>query len=282
MSSIIEFDRVGFSYDGAIPALRDVSFRIEEDSFTAVAGTNGAGKSTAMRLMNGLLAPDEGDVSVAGVSTRDAKTSELARTVGFLFQNPDRQICRSTVRGELLFGFEAQGRAGAEAEDAVDAVIEELGLDAQANPFMLSRGARQLVALASVVALAPRVLVLDEPTTGLDARECRRVMDVVRRLNAAGSTVVMVSHDVELIADYASDCIVMHDGRVEGAGPVREVLRDGALLARASLLPPQIVQVAQRLSAEVPGAAGGAVCRAFTVDEMAAAALGCRLERKAG
>lgn len=282
MSAAIEFRHVGFSYDGQTPVLRDVSFQVEEGGFTAIVGTNGAGKSTVMRLMNGLLKPDAGEVLVDGSPTTSLKTSELARFVGFLFQNPDRQICRSTVRDELLFGFEAQGRRDAHAEEAVEAVLAEFGLDGAANPFMLNRGARQMVALASVVALSPRVLILDEPTTGLDRRECARVMSAVQWLRRAGTTVVMVCHDMELVADYALRCIVMHDGRVEEEGPTRAVLADEALLARASLVPPQIVQVASRLSFEVAGLAGSAVARAFTVDEMEAAVLGCRAIRKVG
>ena len=139
-----------------------------------------------MRLMNGLLKPDAGQVLIDGVPTSDLRTSELARRVGFLFQNPDSQICCNTVREELLFGFKALGLDGPDADSRVDAIVEEFAFDPDDDPFLLNRGARQLLALASIVVLAPPVVVLDEPTTGLDYRECVKVMDIILRLSPIG------------------------------------------------------------------------------------------------
>lgn len=268
---MIEFRDVRASYERSLPILKGVSFAIEDGEFVAFVGTNGAGKSTAMRLMNGLLKPDAGEVVIDGVPTTALKTSELARRVGFLFQNPDRQICCSTVREELLFGFKALGIADADAEARVGAIIGEFGFAPDDDPFLLNRGARQLLALASVAVLEPPVLVLDEPTTGLDFRECEKVMGIVRGIHERGATVVMVCHDMEVVADYAKRCIVMSDGKVAADGPVFEVLRDRAVLERASLVPPQIVDISLTLAAESPRLAGTAVARANTVDEMAAA-----------
>lgn len=271
---MIEFENVHASYDASLPILKGVSFRIERGEFVAFAGTNGAGKSTTMRLMNGLIKPDAGRVLVDGVPTTELKTSELACTVGFLFQNPDRQICCNTVRDELLFGFKALGACDDEACARVDAIIEEFGFNPDDDPFLLNRGARQLLALASIVVLAPPVVVLDEPTTGLDFRECAKVMDIVRRLHEGGATVIMVCHDMEVVADYAKRCIVMHDGQVAGDGPVFEVLRNRDTLERASLVPPQIVGVSLELAARLPHAAGTLLARANTVEDMADAVMG--------
>ena len=268
---MIEFDDVHASYEATLPILKGVSFTIRDGEFVAFVGTNGAGKSTTMRLVNGLLKPDAGQVLVDGVPTTELRTSELARRVGFLFQNPDRQICCNTVREELLFGFKALGQAGPEADARVDAIIEEFGFDADDDPFLLNRGARQLLALASIVVLAPPVVVLDEPTTGLDFRECEKVMAIIRRIHEQGATVIMVCHDMEVVADYATRCIVMSDGRVAADGPVFEVLRDRTVLERASLVPPQIVDISLTLAQESSRLAGTAVARANTVDEMAAA-----------
>ena len=251
--------------------MKGVSFAVERGEFVAFVGTNGAGKSTTMRLVNGLLKPDSGQVLVDGVPTTELKTSELARTVGFLFQNPDRQICCNTVREELLFGFKALGMEGPEADARVDALIEDFGFDPNEDPFLMNRGARQLLALASIVVLAPPVVVLDEPTTGLDYRECVKVMDIVGRMHEGGATVIMVCHDMEVVADYAERCIVMSDGAVVDDGPTFEVLRNRATLERASLVPPQIVDVSLELTRLVPRLAGTAVAKANTVDEMAAA-----------
>ena len=268
---MIEFKDVRVSYDAALPVLKGVSFTVADGEFVAFVGTNGAGKSTTMRLMNGLLKPDTGQVLIDGIPTTELRTSELARRVGFLFQNPDRQICCNSVRDELLFGFKALGSLDAGAEARVDALIEEFGFDACDDPFLLNRGARQLLALASIVVLAPPVVVLDEPTTGLDYRECVKVMDVIRRIHESGTTVIMVCHDMEVVADYAARCIVMSDGQVVDDGPVFDVLRRRNTLERAALIPPQIVEVSLELTCVLPGLADTAVGRANTVEEMVAA-----------
>lgn len=270
---MIEFRDVHASYDGSAPILKGVSFTIRDGEFVAFVGTNGAGKSTTMRLMNGLLKPDAGQVLIDGVPTSDLRTSELARRVGFLFQNPDSQICCNTVREELLFGFKALGLDGPDADSRVDAIVEEFAFDPDDDPFLLNRGARQLLALASIVVLAPPVVVLDEPTTGLDYRECVKVMDIIRRIHERGTTVVMVCHDMEVVADYAACCIVMSGGEVVDDAPTFDVLRNRETLERASLVPPQIVELSLELGREMPHLADGPVGRANTLDEMAAAVM---------
>ena len=270
---MIEFRDVHASYDGSAPILKGVSFTIRDGEFVAFVGTNGAGKSTTMRLMNGLLKPDAGQVLIDGVPTSDLRTSELARRVGFLFQNPDSQICCNTVREELLFGFKALGLDGPDADSRVDAIVEEFAFDPDDDPFLLNRGARQLLALASIVVLAPPVVVLDEPTTGLDYRECVKVMDIIRRIHERGTTVVMVCHDMEVVADYAARCIVMSGGEVVDDAPTFDVLRTRETLERASLVPPQIVELSLELGREMPHLADGPVGRANTLDEMAAAVM---------
>ena len=265
---MIEFENVSSSYDGELPILRDVSFRIPDGDFVAFVGTNGAGKSTTMRLVDGLLKPSSGQVLIDGVPTTQLRTSQLAAKVGFLFQNPDRQICCSTVREELLFGFRAQGRADAEAEAKVDAMIERFGFDGDAEPFLLNRGTRQLLALASIIVMEPPVVVLDEPTTGLDFRECAKVMDVIAELNARGTTVIMVCHDMEVVADYAKRVIAMTAGQVVADGETFAVLRDRDVLARTHLLPPQMVDVSLRLVEEGAVVASSPVALAMTLDEM--------------
>lgn len=270
---MIEFRDVHAFYDGSAPILKGVSFTIRDGEFVAFVGTNGAGKSTTMRLMNGLLKPDAGQVLIDGVPTSDLRTSELARRVGFLFQNPDSQICCNTVREELLFGFKALGLDGPDADSRVDAIVEEFAFDPDDDPFLLNRGARQLLALASIVVLAPPVVVLDEPTTGLDYRECVKVMDIIRRIHERGTTVVMVCHDMEVVADYAARCIVMSGGEVVDDAPTFDVLRNRETLERASLVPPQIVELSLELGREMPHLADGPVGRANTLDEMAAAVM---------
>ncbi len=268
---MIRFDHVSAAYAAQTPVVRDADFTIEDGEFVAFVGTNGAGKSTTMRLCNGLLKPTEGRVLVDGTPTTELRTSELARRVGFLFQNPDRQICCKTVREELAFGFRAQGALTDEARARVDATIERFGFDAAAEPYLLNRGTRQLLALASIVVMEPDTIILDEPTTGLDFRECEKVMGVIADLHARGTTVVMVCHDMEVVADYAERVIVMASGEVVASGPTFEVLRRRDVLERAGLVAPQVVDVSMRLVERHPELAATPIARANTLDEMTAA-----------
>lgn len=267
---MIEFVNVSASYDGELAVLQDVNFTINDGEFVAFVGTNGAGKSTTMRLMNGLLKPTSGEVLVDGVPTTQLKTSELARKLGFLFQNPDRQICCNTVREELLFGFKAQGAVDDAAQARVDAMIERFGFNPDDEPYLLNRGTRQLLALASIIVMEPPTIILDEPTTGLDFRECEKVMDVVRDLNAHGTTVVMVCHDMEVVGDFARRVIAMTQGRVVADGDTFDVLRNEAVLKAAHILPPQVTEVSMTLDRDFVDLPTSIAC-ANTVEEMVSA-----------
>ena len=268
---MIEFRDVRASYDASTPILKGVNFTVRDGEFVAFVGTNGAGKSTTMRLVNGLIKPDAGEVLVDGVPTTQLKTSEIARRIGFLFQNPDNQICSGTVREELQFGFRALGQLDEEALARVDAIMDEFGFNPDDDPFLLNRGTRQLLALASIVVLETPVVVLDEPTTGLDYRECMKVMDIIRRMHESGTTVIMVCHDMEVVGDFAERVIVMSDGRVVDEGPTFEVLRNRRTLEEASLVPPQIVDISLGLSIMRPALAGAPVACANTLADMQSA-----------
>ena len=267
---MIQFKNVVSSYDGVTPILKDVSFTIDDGDFVAFVGTNGAGKSTTMRLCNGLLKPDSGEVLIDGMPTTRLRTSELARRVGFLFQNPDRQICCGTVKEELLFGFTAQGGITPEAEERVDAIVREFGFDPEAEPYLLNRGTRQLLALASIIVMETPVIILDEPTTGLDYRECMKVMEVIERLHKQGTTVIMVCHDMEVVADFAERVIVMTGGKVIDQGPTFQVMRNPETMRAADLIPAQITDISMRLAEQLPSLASDALADANTVDEMVA------------
>ena len=265
---MIEFRDVHASYDASIPILKGVNFTVCDGEFVAFVGTNGAGKSTTMRLVNGLIKPEVGEVLIDGVPTTQLKTSEIARRIGFLFQNPDNQICCGTVREELQFGFRALGRLDDAACSRVDAIIEEFGFNPDDDPFLLNRGTRQLLALASIVVLETPVVVLDEPTTGRDFRECMKVMDVIRNMHRSGTTVIMVCHDMEVVGDFAERVIVMSDGRVIDEGPTFDVLRNRRTLEQANLVPPQIVDISLGLSIINPVLASTPVAHANTLGEM--------------
>jgi energy-coupling factor transport system ATP-binding protein len=261
---MMRFNHVCFDYDGSEageePVIQDVSFHIGPGEFVALLGENGAGKSTLARLGNGLLKPSSGSVEIMGRSTARVSTSLLAADVGFLFQNPDRQLCQNTVRAELCFGLEQRFPDGQARERRVEEMLALFALDGGRAPFGLSRGERQRVALASVLARRPRLLILDEPTTGLDYRECTAIMEIIGGQNRADAAVLMVSHDMEVVLDYSRRALVLSHGRLLADAPTRDVMKNTPLLEAASLLPAQIPALAL--------AAGGVYRDAFTVDDM--------------
>ena len=253
---MIECDSVRFGYGKTKDAelIHGISLSIEDGEFVALTGENGAGKSTFSKLLAGILKPSNGKISINGIDTKKAKNSVLAKTTGFLFQNPDRQLCTYTVRDEIAFGQKAL-KTGTEEEISkrTEKIIERFGFNPDEAPFSLSRGQRQRLALASIIAVEPKVMILDEPTTGLDYKECMEIMSAVKELNKNGTTVIMVCHDMELVLDFARRMIVLADGKIEADGKTLEIMRSKKILQKASLLPPQIIQIALELEEKFPG-----------------------------
>lgn len=268
---MIECDSVRFGYGKTKDAelIHGISLSIEDGEFVALTGENGAGKSTFSKLLAGILKPSDGKICVNGIDTKKAKNSMLAKTTGFLFQNPDRQLCTYTVRDEIAFGQKAL-KTGTEEEISkrTEKIIERFGFNPDEAPFSLSRGQRQRLALASIIAVEPKVMILDEPTTGLDYKECMEIMSAVKELNKNGTTVIMVCHDMELVLDFARRMIVLADGKIEADGKTLEIMRRKEILQKASLLPPQIIQIALELEEKFPGRFNFENVR--TADELAA------------
>lgn len=243
---MIDFKNVCFSYEKG-DNIKNVSFHIDKGDFVAVLGSNGAGKTTLSKLFNGILKPTSGDVIVDGMNTKTTRTSAIAKHVGFLFQNPDRQICKNTIREEIMFSLECIKAEKEYSEKQCDKILEQFGFDGTRDPFNMSRGERQRIALASIVAAEPDVLILDEPTTGLDYAECMHIMQIVSDLNSKGVTVIMVTHDMELVLDFAKKVLVMNDGKMLAFDEMRKVMKNKAVLDEAHLIPPQIAGLAMRL-----------------------------------
>lgn len=247
-SPVVRLRDVTYTYPGGGASVRHLNLEVYPCEFVGLVGQNGAGKTTATKLVNGLLKPSSGTVEVAGLDTRTARTSQIARHAATLFQNPDHQICRDTVLDEVAFGLELGGVGAETARERARAVAEDFGLPLGEAPFSLSRGQRQMVALASVVVLEPELVILDEPTSGLDYRECMTVMETVRRMADRGSAVIMVCHDMEVVSDFAERLVVMADGEIAAAGPTHDLFADESLMKRASMRPPQVVELANELA----------------------------------
>lgn len=268
---MIECDSVRFGYGKTKDAelIHGISLSIEDGEFVALTGENGTGKSTFSKLLAGILKPSDGKICVNGIDTKKAKNSMLAKTTGFLFQNPDRQLCTYTVRDEITFGQKAL-KTGTEEEISkrTEKIIERFGFNPDEAPFSLSRGQRQRLALASIIAVEPKVMILDEPTTGLDYKECMEIMSAVKELNKNGTTVIMVCHDMELVLDFARRMIVLADGKIEADGKTLEIMRRKEILQKTCLLSPQIIQIALELEEKFPGRFNFENVR--TADELAA------------
>ena len=259
---IIEFDNVALTYnsgmEGEVKAVSGVSFSIEEGEFVALVGHNGSGKSTVARLMNGLLLPDVGAVRVDGMSTADKKhLFDIRKTVGVVFQNPDNQMIATIIEDDVAFGPENLGLPPAEIRARVDWALDAVGMSdhKRGTPFRLSGGQKQRVAIAGVLAIRPRVMVLDEATAMLDPKGRDEVMRVVTALNREHKmTVVMITHFMEEAA-AADRIIVMKDGGILLNGG-REVFGRTAEIRAAGLelpLPSRIADKLRRDGVPLPG-----------------------------
>lgn len=246
---IVDVAGAAYSYGTGQAGIEGIDLTVRAGEILAVVGQNGAGKTTFTKLLNGLIKPSAGVVRIAGLDTRTTPVSALASHAATLFQNPDRQLCRNTVVEEISFGLELQGVAADTARERARHVAAAFGLPENASPFNLSRGQRQMVALASVVALEPELIILDEPTSGLDYRECMTVMETVRQRALDGAAVVMVCHDMEVVSDFADTLAVMTEGRLIEVGPSREVFANDALLAHARIAAPCVPALGKRLAA---------------------------------
>ena len=247
ISPCLSLKNVSFSYPSGVSALKNVSFEAYAGELVTLVGRNGAGKTTVTKLINGLLKASGGNIFIDGKDTSNMKISQIAHYVSTLFQNPDRQLCKDTVLEEVAFSCILLGESVKDANDHAMQMIEKLNLDPKASPFMLSRGQRQMVALAATVVTKPKILVLDEPTCGLDYMECLRIMQVVEDLRDHGCCVIMVCHDMEVVLDFATRLIVVNDGKILEDGSISCVFENNAICDEAALCAPLLCAVSQGL-----------------------------------
>lgn len=249
-SPIIQVRDLRYRYAGGVVALRGVSLDIQDGDFVAVIGQNGSGKTTLVKHFNGLYKPTEGQVIVDGQDTQALSVGEAARTVGYVFQNPDSQIFCATTREEISFGPRNLGLEGSELEDRVEEALSYFGLmeHADSPPAVLGFGIRRKISVAAVYAMRPRIFVLDEPTTGLDWKSAVHLMQAIQAMNEQGHTIILVTHDIKLVCEFARRSLVLRDGQVLAYDDTRSVFGQSEMLGCTQIEPPQITELARKMS----------------------------------
>ena len=262
MTAIITVDRLAYAYPPVSPqaqpdwVLRGVSLEVEEGEFVSIMGPTGIGKTTLCLALNGIVPQStggriRGDVTVCGLNTKREPVPSIARRVGMVFQDPETQLFNMTVEAELAFGLESLGVAPGEIAERIEWAAAMVGMSGflEHSPFHLSGGQKQRVAIASTLAMTPRVLVLDEPTANLDPRGKSEVFSVVRELRRQrGMTIVMAEHDSERIAEFSDRVVVLDAGAVAMVGRPSTVFSQPPRMQAIGLAVPQVSEVAHRLN----------------------------------
>ncbi len=246
---LLRVQHLSFAYDAGRPVLDDVSVDVRRGELVALIGQNGSGKTTLAKHMNGLLRAPRGAVRLDGEDIAALPLERLARQVGYVFQNPDHQLFAPTVEEEVAFGPRNFGFSAAEVARRVTASLAAVGLAdvRDRDPFLLGKGERQRLAVASVLAMEPRLLILDEPTTGLDYPQQRRMLDLIARLRAAGTTVVIITHSPWVVAEYCERALLMRAGRLVFDGALEDLFAEDDLLRTAAFEPPPATRLARTL-----------------------------------
>jgi energy-coupling factor transport system ATP-binding protein len=247
---LIVLDNVSFTYPSGLQALQNVSLKVQPGDFVAIMGENGAGKTTLAKHLNGLLKPTIGSVTVDGEDTRKVSVAHLSKKVGLVFQNPDHLLFSETVKHEVAYGLKNLGFAPDVVEKQVVRTLEalDLGVFADTSPFLLSGGERKRVALAAILAWEPDYLVLDEPTIGQDYQQKERLRNFIFQLYTQGKAVVMITHDVEFVAESDPKVVLLSKGSIVAQGSADRVLSRDDIVDRASLVKPQMARLFARLS----------------------------------
>ncbi|MFQ6088634.1 MAG: ABC transporter ATP-binding protein [Candidatus Methanofastidiosia archaeon] len=253
--NIVEIEDLYYTYPTGVEALRGIDLKVKKGEFVALIGQNGAGKSTLASQIIGLILPEKGRVLVDGRDTRELSVPELAQLVGYLFQNPDYQLFTTSLEKEIAFGPRNIGIEKEEIERRVEEEIYVMELEKHRgkHPHALSRGQRQRLAVASVLAMHPKILIMDEPTTGQDYAHSRRFMNLSKELNEKeGMTVICITHDMTIVTEYCKRTILLSQGKVLADGSTRDIFSKPDLLKETFLEPTRITQLSQRLNGKIP------------------------------
>jgi energy-coupling factor transport system ATP-binding protein len=270
LAPAIEAKNLWFGYERDQPILRDLSFTLKSGEFMALIGQNGSGKTTLAKHMIGLLRPTQGRILIGGEDTAGISTGMLARSVGYVFQNPDHQIFAHTVRQEISFGLAQLALDPAEERQRIQQVMEQFDLaeHAEQSPHQLSFGLRRKLTVASVVAMRAPIHILDEPTAGLDCKSAIDLMDIVSQVNEQGHSILLITHDMRLVAAYASKTALIHAGQIAAVDDTRQILYRAELLKSTRIEPPQIVRLSQSLDLDQSPLTAEELCSVLTKNEM--------------
>ncbi|MCD6484540.1 MAG: ABC transporter ATP-binding protein [Candidatus Odinarchaeota archaeon] len=237
---MIQINNVYFTYPNGNRALNGITIEIDRGEFVGLIGKNGAGKTTLAKLINGLLKPEKGYILVDGIDTRETTVAELAKHVGYVFQNPDRFLFSESVEKEIEFTLKNLGFEDDELRNRLEETLIEFDLVKyrKRSPFFLSGGEKKKVALASVLCTKPKYLILDEPTVGQDRIEKTRIINLIEKLRKENVAIIIITHDIEFVAEYIPRVVVMADGMVVADGPTKKVLNNLDILSLSNLTPP--------------------------------------------
>ncbi|MBO7184607.1 MAG: ATP-binding cassette domain-containing protein, partial [Oscillospiraceae bacterium] len=245
----IDVNDLVFSYLGDSNQVDHVNLQFKKGDFVAIIGQNGAGKTTLCRSIIGLLKPTSGTIKVAGIDVATKSVAELSGTVGYCFQNPDEQIFKDSVEEELYFGAENLNRLTEQTKEQIEQIMQDVGLQQYRKVWSkyLSKGERQRLTMGSIIAMDPDIVIVDEPTTGQDWRETIWIMDLLKKINDAGKTVIIITHNMEIVCSYCNRVLAMRHGKVLLDGTPAEVFAQPDVLATAYVQPTDVTAIAQAL-----------------------------------
>ena len=246
---LVEVINASYVYPGGIKAVDNISLSVKPGEFIALLGQNGSGKTTLAKLMNGLFKPTQGTVLIKGKDTRKMTVAECARIVGYVFQNPEHQIFASTIYEEIAFGPRNLGIPEEDIKQRVEEALRlvDLKKPMDAFPHLLSVGEKHRIAIASILAMEPELLILDEPTTGIDFGRSLQIMRLLQRLKDRGKAVIVITHDLYLAAEFAERIIILKDGKKFADGSTKEILSNKSLLVDAGLSPLQVTLLSESM-----------------------------------
>jgi ABC-type cobalt transport system, ATPase component len=251
---MIEFKEVYFKYPFEDTyALKNINIRISKGECVFIMGSNGAGKTTLIKHINGILKPTKGEVWVNGKNTKNFTVAELSKIVGIVFQNPDHQIFASSVYEEVAFALRNFKFDEKYIENKVNETLKFFSLEKykEASPLFLSGGEKKRVTIASVVCYEPEILVLDEPTVGLDLKQRKNLVNLINELKKMNKTIIVVTHDIDFAIELANRVIIMNEGEVLKEGSISDIIYDEETLRKANLIQPIIPQVVTKLKLSI-------------------------------